>query len=93
MVPQQDLGRAMQDGMMMFNQLTPEERRELIGRGARLVERFGALTRRLKPETQAQLKQAAQPLVGLAIAGYISLPAEKRAEIAPLMKALQSLGW
>jgi hypothetical protein len=93
MVPQQDVGRAMQDGLMMFNQLTPEERRDLIGRGARLIERFGALTHRLKPETQTQLKQTAQPLVGLAIAGYISLPAGQRAEIAPLMKALQSFGW
>lgn len=92
-LPPQEVGRAMQDGLMMFNQLTPEERRDLVGRGARLIERFGALTRRLKPETQAQLKQTAQPLVALAIAGYISLPAEKRAEIAPLMKALQSFGW
>ena len=87
-----DARQAMHDGMNMFWQLEPQERKQLVNRGAHMVQRLGRLTQRLSPETRAQLQQLAKPLGSLAVAGYIALPAGKRAEIAPLMRALQSFG-
>ena len=83
----------LQDGMRMFNEMEPQERRELIQRGARLIQRFAALTQRLAPETRERLGQFAQPMAALAVAGYIALPPQTRAELAPIMQALQGFQW
>lgn len=89
----QQLQAGMRDQLKMMEQLTPEERARLIQRGANLIQRFAALTQRLSPQTQAQLRQRAQPFVALAVAGYVALPGPTRAELSPLMNALRAFGW
>lgn len=83
----------LEDGMRVFGGLEPHERREIIQRGARLIERFARLTQRLEPETRERLGQFAQPIAALAVAGYIALPPQTRAELAPIMRALQGFQW
>lgn len=90
---QAQMQSGLQDGMRMFNEMEPQERRELIQRGARLIERFARLTQRLEPETRQRLGQFAQPMAAIAVAGYIALPPQTRAELAPIMQALQGFQW
>lgn len=83
----------MLDGVRNFSELPAEERREYVGRGAALIRRFAAQTQRLKPETQQQLKTVVKPFLGVIVGGYVGLPAQQKAEFAPLMDAMKAFGW
>lgn len=87
------VGQGMMDGMRMFNELDPEEQRELVNMGASAIRRVAALTTRLSPETQAEFKGRVKPFMGLVLAGYMAMPSKTRAQLGPIMQALNSFGW
>lgn len=83
----------MQDAVRNFSELSPQERREHVQRGATLIRRFAGITHRLAPDTQQQLRSQVQPFLGVIVAGYVAMPTQQRAELYPLMDALKSFGW
>jgi hypothetical protein len=83
----------MQDAVRNFSDLSPQERREHVQRGATLIRRFAGITHRLAPDTQQQLRSQVQPFLGVIVAGYVAMPTQQRAELYPLMDALKSFGW
>lgn len=82
-----------QDGMQTFEGLDPELKAQMVQEAVGTVTRAANLIGRLEPDTRADLKQMVQPFIGLAIAGYIGLPAKTRAELAPIMQALNKIKW
>ncbi|NSW58025.1 MAG: hypothetical protein HPY44_18630 [Armatimonadetes bacterium] len=87
------VAQGMMDGVRMFNDMDPEDQRELVRQGASAIRRLAALTQRLTPETQAELKSRVKPFMGLVLAGYMAMPAPTRAQLGPIMQALNSFGW
>ncbi len=90
---QSRVAQGMMDGVRMFNDMDPEDQRELVRQGASAIRRVAALTQRLTPETQAEFKSRIKPFMGLVLAGYMAMPAPTRAQLGPIMQALNSFGW
>lgn len=83
----------MHDAVRNFSDLPAQERREHVQTGVELIHRFAAITQRLQPDTQQQLRSQVQPFLSVIVAGYVAMPAQQRAELAPLMEALKTFGW
>ncbi len=90
-IPPEEIDRAMTRGLERLWREPPERRQQIIARVAERINRFASVISRFSPEAREEIRRAWQPVLQRGIGKFMGLPAEQKAELAPIVEAIGRL--